>query len=271
MQEENYGRMNLASQTDENSVDAWDEAFEEELEEEPKEKKHLLKKSGQMVTVLQIGLCGLILLAAFLLRLLGGAPYQTVRLWYEEEMNKSVIAGTIVEEGEKTLQNFSAQVGETIENLGKKGIGIVLMKFTFRGCRIFVSFWFAAILAVSAVLDPSGGVLCGLLAAVAHELGHLLEMARQNCLPKKIAFKNVRVDMVDSQPEREKLSKGFANHISGSGFKFFVSRLCFPVYLLLPYQWLGMFFSANLLVGFFNIQPIAILGWRRMPCMQFYP
>ena len=119
MQEENYGRMNLASQTDENSVDAWDEAFEEELEEEPKEKKHLLKKSGQMVTVLQIGLCGLILLAAFLLRLLGGAPYQTVRLWYEEEMNKSVIAGTIVEEGEKTLQNFSAQVGETIENLGK--------------------------------------------------------------------------------------------------------------------------------------------------------
>ena len=90
MQEENYGRMNLASQTDE------------------------------MVTVLQIGLCGLILLAAFLLRLLGGAPYQTVRLWYEEEMNKSVIAGTIVEEGEKTLQNFSAQVGETIENLGKK-------------------------------------------------------------------------------------------------------------------------------------------------------
>ena len=77
-------------------------------------------QSGQMVTVLQIGLCGLILLAAFLLRLLGGAPYQTVRLWYEEEMNKSVIAGTIVEEGEKTLQNFSAQVGETIENLGKK-------------------------------------------------------------------------------------------------------------------------------------------------------
>ena len=29
--------------------------------------------------------------------------------------------------------------------------------------------------------------------------------------------------------------------------------------LLLPYQWLGMFFSANLLVGFFNIQPIATL------------
>ena len=56
MQEENYGRMNLASQTDENSVDAWDEAFEEELEEEPKEKKHLLKKSGQIVKKLKIGL-----------------------------------------------------------------------------------------------------------------------------------------------------------------------------------------------------------------------
>ena len=59
------------------------------------------------------------------------------------------------------------------------------MEFTFRGCRIFVSFWFAAILAVSAVLDPSGGVLCGLLAAVAHELGHLLEMARSKLSSEK--------------------------------------------------------------------------------------
>ena len=120
MQEENYGRMNLAGQDSIDSVDDWDEAFGGEPEEEPKEKKHLLKKSGQMVTVLQIGLCGLALLAAFLLRLFGGTPYQSVKLWYEEEMNKSVIVGTIVEQGEETLQNFSAQVGETIENLGKK-------------------------------------------------------------------------------------------------------------------------------------------------------
>ena len=74
-----------------------------------------------MVTVPQIGLCGLILLAAFLLRLLGGAPYQTVRLWYEEEMNKKASSPVRSwRKGEKTLQNFSAQVGETIENLGKK-------------------------------------------------------------------------------------------------------------------------------------------------------
>ena len=33
----------------------------------------------------------IVVLAAFLLRLLGGAPYQTVRLWYEEEMNKKSI------------------------------------------------------------------------------------------------------------------------------------------------------------------------------------
>ena len=33
--------MNLASQTAEDSVDAWDEALEEELEEEPKEKNDI--------------------------------------------------------------------------------------------------------------------------------------------------------------------------------------------------------------------------------------
>ena len=58
MREENYGRMNLAVQDGANSTEDWDEAFEEELEEieeEPREKKHLLRKSGQLVTVLQIG------------------------------------------------------------------------------------------------------------------------------------------------------------------------------------------------------------------------
>ena len=123
MREENYGRMNLAAQGGADSTEDWDEAFEEELEEieeEPREKKHLLRKSGQLVTVLQIGLCGLVLLAAFLLRLIGGAPYPNVRFWYEDEINKSVIAGTIVEQGEEALQGAAAQVAKTIEDFGKK-------------------------------------------------------------------------------------------------------------------------------------------------------
>lgn len=109
------------------------------------------------------------------------------------------------------------------------------------------------------MLDPSGGVLCGLLAAVAHELGHLLEMARQNCLPKKIAFKMFRVDMVDSRRNERSYQRDLRIILAGPGLNFLLAALCFPVYLLLPYQWLGMFFSANLLVGFFNIQPIATL------------
>lgn len=133
------------------------------------------------------------------------------------------------------------------------------MEFTFRGCRIFVSFWFAVILAVSAVLDPSGGVLCGLLAAVVHELGHLLEMARQKCLPQKIAFKMFRVDMVDRGRNERSYQKDLRIILAGPGLNFLLAILCFPVYLLLPYQWLGVFFSANLLVGFFNIQPIVTL------------
>lgn len=123
MREENYGRMNLAAQDGADSEEDWDEAFEEELEEieeEPREKKRLLRKSGQLVTVLQIGLCGLVLLAAFLLRLIGGAPYESVRFWYEDEINKSVIAGTIVEQGEEALQGAAAQVAKTIEDFGKK-------------------------------------------------------------------------------------------------------------------------------------------------------
>lgn len=133
------------------------------------------------------------------------------------------------------------------------------MEFTFRECRFSISFWFTAILATTAVLDPSGGVLCGLLAAIIHELGHLLEMARQNCLPKRIAFKLFRVDMVDGCRGGRSYQKDLRIILAGPGLNFLLAALCFPIYLLLPYQWLGMFFSANLLVGFFNIQPIVTL------------
>ena len=64
--------------------------------------------------------------SAFLLRLLGGAPYQTVRLWYEEEMNKSVIAGTIVEEElkEKDLPETSDHL-EKLQQSGNLLLSII--------------------------------------------------------------------------------------------------------------------------------------------------
>ena len=133
------------------------------------------------------------------------------------------------------------------------------MEFTFLGCRIFVSFWFVVILTASAVLDPTGGVLNGLLAAVAHELGHLLEMARQDSLPQRISFKMFRVDMIDDHRNERSYQKDLRIILAGPGLNFLLAALCFPVYLILSYQWLGMFFSANLLVGFFNIQPIVTL------------
>ena len=133
------------------------------------------------------------------------------------------------------------------------------MEFTFRGCRIFVSFWFAAVLAASAALDPSGGVLCGLLAAVVHEIGHLLEMARQDCLPRRIAFKMFRVDMTDARRSERSYQKDLRIILAGPGLNFLLAAFSFSLYLPLPYPWMGMFFSANLLVGFFNILPVVTL------------
>ena len=68
-----------------------------------------------------------------------------------------------------------------------------------------------------------------------------------------------RVDMVDSRRNERSYQRDLRIILAGPGLNFLLAALCFPVYLLLPYQWLGMFFSANLLVGFFNIQPIATL------------
>ena len=113
--------------------------------------------------------------------------------------------------------------------------------------------------------DPSGGVLCGLLAAVLMT-GAFAGNGAAKLSSEKIAFKMFRVDMVDSRRNERSYQRDLRIILAGPGLNFLLAALCLPVYLLLPYQWLGMFFSANLLVGFFNIQPIATLDGGAAVC-----
>lgn len=48
------------------------------------------------------------------------------------------------------------------------------MSLTFKGTRIEISFWFFAAISISSLFDQSGTLLAGLLAAAAHESGHIL-------------------------------------------------------------------------------------------------
>ncbi len=50
------------------------------------------------------------------------------------------------------------------------------MSFTFKGCKIKVSFYFFASVAIMALFDSSGMLIGGMLSATLHELGHLAAM-----------------------------------------------------------------------------------------------
>lgn len=133
------------------------------------------------------------------------------------------------------------------------------MEVTISGCRISISVWFAAILAAAAAVDPSGGILCGLLAAIIHELGHLLEMFRQKSLPRRIRFRMFCVDIEDNHRGERSYQRDLRILLAGPALNFLVAAVCFPLSFFIPHQWMGMFFSSNLLIGFFNIQPVATL------------
>lgn len=48
------------------------------------------------------------------------------------------------------------------------------MSVDIRGTRVEISFWFFAALTISSLFDSSGTLLAGLIAAAAHEAGHIL-------------------------------------------------------------------------------------------------
>lgn len=50
------------------------------------------KKSLSLLTAIQIIFFGVVLVAAFVIKLLGGSIYETVQSWYTGELNDSVLA-----------------------------------------------------------------------------------------------------------------------------------------------------------------------------------
>lgn len=63
-----------------------------------------IKKSGgkQILVLLQLFLCVLLCIAAFVIKSIGGEVYETVHGWYDRELNNVVIA-------EEDFQNFDIQ------------------------------------------------------------------------------------------------------------------------------------------------------------------
>lgn len=50
------------------------------------------KISERLLTIVQVSVCGVLLLAALVVKLLGGDVYQAVKDWYYQNLNQSIVA-----------------------------------------------------------------------------------------------------------------------------------------------------------------------------------
>lgn len=78
------------------------EEQENEADSAPKSKKRR-DSPRQLLMIIQLIACLLVCLCAFALKSLGGDLYETVRIWYEKELNNELIS-----DGELNSIDFSA-------------------------------------------------------------------------------------------------------------------------------------------------------------------
>lgn len=124
------------------------------------------------------------------------------------------------------------------------------MSINALGIRMYITYPFAAVIALALLFDATGQTACCLLAAILHELGHIIML--------KI-FKSKRIDInlsaldfkiIDSDEK----SRSYIQDISISVAGPLINFLLF--FLFFRFDSTKTFAIANLVIGVFNIIPI---------------
>ncbi len=168
------------------------------------------------------------------------------------------------------------------------------MSFTVKNCRITVSFFFVAMIALVLLEDKSGTALLAFAAAALHEAGHLSVMHIFGVKPSQIRFTPFGIDIVksccaDRSYQRDVLISlaGPCTNIiavflfsalqSATLYRFVLINLIFAMFNLLPiepldggqalYSLLCMKFSADQsakavsVISFAVLTPLAVIGF----------
>ena len=131
------------------------------------------------------------------------------------------------------------------------------MKFKFLGTKIYISFLFAATVALLIITDKSGNFLPLLAAVILHETAHLVTMRMVHCNPKEINLIPASVQIVRDIS----VKPAFEVAISFSGP---LMNLClFMIFYIFFLVWGNMqilnFAAINLVLAVFNLLPVKCL------------
>lgn len=94
-------------------VQAPDEAEDWDQPEENENEAPGRRGSTRLLTAIQIGVCGAVLVAAIALRIYGGDLYASVRSWYFEALNDSIVADTDVENMKRTVLDLWSAISRS--------------------------------------------------------------------------------------------------------------------------------------------------------------
>lgn len=120
--------------------------------------------------------------------------------------------------------------------------------FYFKDCRIKISFYFFALLSVAALSDRSGITLCGLIAALLHESGHIAAMlALPDQAPAEITLSPFGV-RIEKRPLSEFGRGNVLILAAGSGVNFLCAAVTFGFF--------PRFAAVSLILGILNILPV---------------
>ncbi|HEX2985540.1 MAG TPA: hypothetical protein VHO71_01875 [Caproiciproducens sp.] len=89
------------------------ESDEEEEQDYDYERRYAKKDSTKLLTIIQISVCCVILLTMIFLRVSGGNAYNTIRSWYVQKVNQTIIPDEQIQNvKEKVVELFPAVSNE---------------------------------------------------------------------------------------------------------------------------------------------------------------
>lgn len=130
------------------------------------------------------------------------------------------------------------------------------MKIKILNCTVHLSYPLAAALTLVFIIDTSGMCLCCCLAAVCHELGHIIAMKLQNTSVSSVKFSLFDINIKDMQKGSRSFWGELFVIISGPLINFILGLVFLFIYKFAEIEYFKFFAYGNIALFTFNILPI---------------
>lgn len=133
------------------------------------------------------------------------------------------------------------------------------MKIRLGKLYIIVSIPLCCVMTAIILFDTSQTVILGCIAAVIHEMGHLIFMKRFDSFPQKIKINLFDIAIIDNNKYNRPFYQELLITLGGVMMNLIFGSICFALYLTFGYNFLLILTGANALLFIYNLLPVDTL------------